>query len=119
MPVTGWRGFAGDDGEPVRDAATGMAGRDGVKFGRDCEPPMWRGALVVDTDDAVRAGGGAAGVATRAGGGAAWTGRRSCDGVRGGCIDGSVFGAASNSPESDAPGSVWSSRSCTTGVPKK
>src|SRR4051812_40934693 len=35
MPLTAARDdeFAGDDGVPVRDAATGMAGRDGVRFG--------------------------------------------------------------------------------------
>src|SRR3954447_12889610 len=69
MPDTAGRGdaLAGDDGVPVRDAATGIAGRDGVRFGRDCVPPIGRGTFAAD--EAVRAGG-CAGAATRGGGAA-------------------------------------------------
>src|SRR6185312_2540783 len=107
MPVTGARG-AGAAGcgacVPVRDADTGIAGRDGVRLGRDgAGGRMICGAFVVD---AGRAGGGSAGTATR-GGGCTTCGTLGDDGSRVGIvIDGSVFGAASNSPEMDAPGSV-------------
>ena len=84
---------------PARPSATprtGIAGRDGVRFGRVVEP-IGRGTLVVDVEDAVRAAGGTGGVATRGG---ATTGTRSDEMLTlGGCIEGSVFGAASNSPE--------------------